>query len=65
MDGLYRHRQIGWGKRFIPGDRLHHVSGLDAVELRLTDRLVVRVGADEPGAPIAAAEATLARMHDA
>jgi hypothetical protein len=38
----------GWGIRLIPGGWLYNVSGLRAVELRLDNGRIVRVGTDEP-----------------
>jgi hypothetical protein len=38
----------GWGIRTGPGFRLYNVSGLDAVELRLTSGDVRRIGTDDP-----------------
>jgi hypothetical protein len=38
----------GWGLRLIPGGRMWNVSGLDAVELRLRDGMLIRIGTDEP-----------------
>lgn len=39
---------MGWGLRRIPGGWMFNVSGLDAVELRLTGNRVFRIGTDEP-----------------
>jgi len=39
----------GLGIHFIPGGVVYNVSGLDAVELKLDDGKLVRVGSDEPG----------------
>ena len=41
---------FGWGLRLIPGGWLWNVSGLDAVELRLRDGKLFRIGSDEPQA---------------
>jgi hypothetical protein len=38
----------GWGIRMRPGFRLYNVSGLDAVELRLTSNDIRRIGTDDP-----------------
>ena len=38
----------GWGLRLIPGGWLWNVSGLDAVELKLRDGRLFRIGTDEP-----------------
>jgi len=38
----------GWGLRLIPGGWLWNVSGLDAVELRLHNGKLLRIGTDEP-----------------
>jgi len=40
----------GWGLRLIPGGWLWNVSGFDAVELRLNDGKLFRIGTDEPDA---------------
>lgn len=40
----------GWGIRYIPGGWLYNVSGLSAVELRLRNGKLVRIGTDEPEA---------------
>ncbi len=40
----------GWGIRRIPGGWMFNVSGLSAVELRLADGRLVRIGTDEPEA---------------
>jgi hypothetical protein len=40
----------GWGLRLIPGGWLWNVSGLYAVELRLRDGKLFRIGTDEPQA---------------
>ncbi|MEE8332195.1 MAG: hypothetical protein V3R84_10540 [Acidimicrobiia bacterium] len=47
-------RWYGWGIRWIPGDRLWNVWGLDAVELQLTTGRRFRIGTDEPDALLAA-----------
>ncbi len=38
----------GWGVRLIPGGWLWNVSGLDAVELRLRNGKLLRIGTDDP-----------------
>jgi hypothetical protein len=40
----------GWGIRLTPHGWLFNVSGLDAVELRMTDERSYRIGTDEPRA---------------
>ncbi len=40
----------GWGLRLIPGGWLWNVSGFDAVELRLNNGKLFRIGTDEPEA---------------
>jgi hypothetical protein len=40
----------GWGIRYVPGGWLYNVSGLSAVELRLGNGRLVRIGTDEPDA---------------
>lgn len=47
----------GFGIRMRPGFRLYNVGGLDAVELRLKDGAVRRVGTDDPSGLAAALEA--------
>jgi hypothetical protein len=39
----------GWGIRLIPHGWLFNVSGLDAVELRMSEQRRFRIGTDEPG----------------
>lgn len=38
----------GWGIRTLPKGLLYNVSGLDAVEIEMTDGGVHRIGTDEP-----------------
>ena len=38
----------GWGVQHIPGGWLYNVSGLDAIELKLNNGRVCRIGTDEP-----------------
>lgn len=38
----------GFGIRLIPGGQMYNVAGLDAVELKLTNGRVFRIGTDEP-----------------
>lgn len=40
----------GWGIRTLPRVWLYNVSGLDAVEIQMTDGAVHRIGTDEPAA---------------
>jgi hypothetical protein len=40
----------GWGIKCIPGGWLYNVSGLDAVELKLKNGKIFRIGTDEPQA---------------
>jgi hypothetical protein len=42
--------RYGWGIHMIPGGWIWNVSGLDAVELVLSDGHILRVGTDEPEA---------------
>lgn len=42
----------GWGIHYIGGRWLYNVSGLDAIELRLKDGKIIRLGTDEPEALI-------------
>jgi hypothetical protein len=53
------HWYAGWGVRIIAGGRLYNVGGLDAVELKMDNGRVVRVGTDEPDALLAAIETAL------
>lgn len=39
----------GWGMRLTPHGWLFNVSGLDAVELHMTEERRFRIGTDEPG----------------
>ena len=39
---------FGWGIRLLPRGWLYNVSGLDAVEIEMTDRSVHRIGTDQP-----------------
>ena len=44
------HWYYGWGIRKVPGGWLYNVSGLDAVELRLQDGALFRIGTNDlPG----------------
>jgi len=38
----------GFGIRLIPGGQMYNVAGLDAIELKLTNGRVFRIGTDEP-----------------
>lgn len=49
----------GWGIRFIGSGWLYNIYGLSAVELRLKDKRVIRLGTDEPEKLIAALDDTL------
>ncbi|MGB6536235.1 MAG: hypothetical protein WBF58_09765 [Xanthobacteraceae bacterium] len=44
----------GFGIRMRPGFRLYNVSGLDAVEMRLTNGEIRRIGTDDPSGLAAA-----------
>ena len=44
----------GWGIRKIPGGWLYNVSGLDAVEVKLGNGRLIRLGTDEAGKLLAA-----------
>jgi len=44
----------GWGIRLLPRGWLYNVSGLDAVEIEMTDGRAHRIGTDEPEALAAA-----------
>ena len=44
----------GFGVRMAPGFRLYNVSGLDAVELKLKDGNIRRIGTDDPAGLAAA-----------
>jgi len=54
----------GWGIHFIPGGVLYNASGLSAIELRLTNGRVVRIGSDEPDALAAAVRPHAPAMAD-
>lgn len=45
---------VGWGIRKVPSGWMYNVSGLDAVELLLTNGRVFRIGTDEPEALLTA-----------
>jgi len=47
----------GWGIRAIPEGWLYNVSGLDAVEISLTNGRRIRIGTDEPARLVEAIEA--------
>jgi len=55
LDAIKSHRQVrnkywwGLGIRLIPDGWLYCVSGLDAVELKLENGKVMRIGTDQPG----------------
>lgn len=51
----------GWGIRLTPHGWLWNVSGLDAVELRLTDGKLFRIGTGDPEGLQGALEARLGR----
>ncbi len=38
----------GWGIRCYPGGWLYNISGLDAVELEISERFFYRIGTDDP-----------------
>ena len=38
----------GFGIRLIPGGQMYNVAGFDAIELKLTNGKVFRIGTDEP-----------------
>ncbi|MGD0719614.1 MAG: hypothetical protein ABR970_01015 [Roseiarcus sp.] len=44
----------GFGVRMRPGFRLYNISGLDAVELRLRNGAICRIGSDDPSGLAAA-----------
>lgn len=56
LDSIESHRVVrnkawwGFGIRLIPGGYLYSVSGLGAVEIRLKNQRIVRLGSDEPEA---------------
>lgn len=50
---------IGWGIRFFPGGTLYNVSGLHAVELRMVNGRIYRIGTDQPHALEAALRARI------
>jgi hypothetical protein len=53
----------GWGVRAIPHGWSYRVGGLDAVELKLENGRVVRVGSDEPAVLLAAVKRELDRKE--
>ena len=48
---------FGWGIRWIPGVWLYNVSGLDAIELEMSDGKTYRIGTDQPKELLSAIEA--------
>jgi len=52
----------GWGIRLIPGGWLYNVSGLDAVELKMKNGRIFRVGTDEAQRLADFIQAKLAKM---
>jgi hypothetical protein len=38
----------GWGIRIIPGGRLYNVSGNKAVELKMKNNKIIRIGTNQP-----------------
>jgi hypothetical protein len=55
------HWYHGWGIRKVPAGWMYNVSGLDAVELRLQDGSVFRIGTDDQQGLIQAIGRTLGR----
>lgn len=53
----------GWGVRRIPIGWLYNVSGLDAVELTMTDGRKFRIGTDDPSGLDAAIRAALSNRR--
>ena len=53
----------GWGVRRIPIGWLYNVSGLDAVELSMTDGRKFRIGTDDPSGLDAAIRAALSNRR--
>lgn len=53
----------GWGVRRIPIGWLYNVSGLDAVELAMTDGRKFRIGTDDPSGLDAAIRAALSNRR--
>ena len=49
----------GFGIRLIPGGQMYNVAGLDAVELKLTNGRVFRIGTDEPDKLLAVIQSQL------
>ena len=49
----------GFGIRLIPGGQMYNVAGLDAVELKLTNGRVFRIGTDEPDKLLAAIQSQI------
>jgi hypothetical protein len=53
--GVVRNKwYYGFGIRMLPGFRLYNVGGLDAVEIKLRDGRVRRIGTDDPAGLAAA-----------
>ena len=60
VDEIVSYRKVrnkawwGWGVRYTGNGWLYNVSGLNAIELKLTDDKLVRIGTDEPDELLAA-----------
>ena len=52
----------GFGIRLIPGGQMYNVAGLDAVELKLTNGRVFRVGTDESDKLLTAIQSQTEKM---
>ena len=61
VSAVTNHWIYGWGIRWIPGGWLWNVSGLDGVELSLTNGRPFRIGSDEPEQLAAAIQEVLRR----
>ncbi len=57
---VQNHWYSGWGIKKIWGGWMYHVSGFDAVELRMRHGRVNRIGTDEPQTLLAAIAAVIA-----
>ncbi|MDP8238737.1 MAG: hypothetical protein P9X24_06585 [Candidatus Hatepunaea meridiana] len=53
---------MGWGIKRIEGGLMYNISGLDAVEFKLDNGKVFRIGTDEPEKLIIAVEQAIASM---
>jgi len=59
--GVRNHWYYGWGIKMIPGGWMWNIAGLSAVELRLRNGKLFRIGTDEPDSLLHAFERSLGR----